>query len=171
VVGGLAVDKRCSHGHGQGHGDGQEGSRNIGRGRFPVMESTSAAVAVGEEETKVILPFEMASESVGKARVAKLGRLLESFEMYLCPHLRISDPVFDPELRVLVESDFERTSGNYICCQDCDVSVYKYLNRPEGMAGGCYMCLGVSRSLGSGESAMESVWLNSTHLAGKARED
>jgi hypothetical protein len=38
------------------------------------------------------------------------------------------------------------------------------LVRSEGICGGCYLAIGISRSFASGESATDSVWINGTHL-------
>lgn len=100
-----------------------------------------------------------------------LARLLESFEMYFCPRLTISDSPFEDELTVMVESDFRQTAGRRLRCASCSASVHFVCCYAGGDTScGEYLDRDLEK-LGSGESAMDKVWLNSTHFSGNIRNE
>jgi hypothetical protein len=96
--------------------------------------------------------------SVVKPNITELIKKLESLEIYLCPHVTFSHPIFNKDFTRLITTDFATTLPQYSHCPVCTAVYTAYVER-EGKA----LTIIHFRNVGTGDSAMESTWINATH--------
>jgi hypothetical protein len=87
--------------------------------------------------------------------VGHLSRRLDSLEVYLCPHVTFSHPIF--EYAQLINSDFAPSGPKYTWCPSCGASFSLYVEAAERN-----LVEVISRNIGTGESAVGLAWVKGT---------
>jgi len=87
--------------------------------------------------------------------VEHLARSFDSLDVYLCPHVTFSHPIF--EYAQLINSDFAPSGPKYVWCPSCGASFSLYVE-----AAGGNLVVVISRNIGTGESAMGLAWVKGT---------
>ncbi|KAF4633493.1 hypothetical protein G7Y89_g4637 [Cudoniella acicularis] len=87
---------------------------------------------------------------------------LNSFEIYICPHVTFSHPIMYDDCLKLVQNDFAPGVSNNPICPICQARINMYVQEKKEHMDVEELVIIIARHVGTGDSAMQKDWVDGT---------